>query len=94
MVKTETLKKAIKSIEELIALEKKKIEIMELQKKGLEQMLKIGIFAAWSWYSLWAVAVCSRKFSSLKTLIISILRFNYKYTNFSLNIIAIVPIFL
>ena len=40
MVKTETLKKAIKSIEELIALEKKKIEIMELQKKGLEQMLK------------------------------------------------------
>ena len=39
MVKTETLKKAIKSIEELIALEKK-IEIMELQKKGLEQMLK------------------------------------------------------
>ena len=40
MVKTETIKKAIKSIEELIALEKKKIEIMELQKKGLEQMLK------------------------------------------------------
>ena len=40
MVKTETLKKAIKSIDELIALEKKKIEIMELQKKGLEQMLK------------------------------------------------------
>lgn len=40
MVKTEALKKAIKSIEELIALEKKKIEIMELQKKGLEQMLK------------------------------------------------------
>ena len=40
MVKTETLKKAIKSIEELIALEKKKIELMELQKKGLEQMLK------------------------------------------------------
>ena len=40
MVKTETLKKAIKSIEELIALEKKKIEIMELQKKGLEQMIK------------------------------------------------------
>ena len=40
MVKTETLKKAITSIEELIALEKKKIEIMELQKKGLEQMLK------------------------------------------------------
>jgi hypothetical protein len=40
MVKTETLKKAIKSIKELIALEKKKIEIMELQKKGLEQMLK------------------------------------------------------
>ena len=40
MVKTETLKKAIKSIEELITLEKKKIEIMELQKKGLEQMLK------------------------------------------------------
>lgn len=40
MVKTETLKKAIKSIEELIVLEKKKIEIMELQKKGLEQMLK------------------------------------------------------
>lgn len=40
MVKTQTLKKAIKSIEELIALEKKKIEIMELQKKGLEQMLK------------------------------------------------------
>ena len=40
MVKTETLKKVIKSIEELIALEKKKIEIMELQKKGLEQMLK------------------------------------------------------
>ena len=40
MVKTDTIKKAIKSIEELIALEKKKIEIMELQKKGLEQMLK------------------------------------------------------
>ena len=40
MVKTETLKKAIKSIDELIALEKKKIELMELQKKGLEQMLK------------------------------------------------------
>lgn len=40
MVKTQTIKKAIKSIEELIALEKKKIEIMELQKKGLEQMLK------------------------------------------------------
>ena len=40
MVKTTTLKKAIKSIDELIALEKKKIEIMELQKKGLEQMLK------------------------------------------------------
>ena len=40
MVKTGTLKKAIKSIDELIALEKKKIEIMELQKKGLEQMLK------------------------------------------------------
>lgn len=40
MVKTETIKKAIKSIEELIALEKKKIELMELQKKGLEQMLK------------------------------------------------------
>lgn len=40
MVKTQTLKKTIKSIEELIALEKKKIEIMELQKKGLEQMLK------------------------------------------------------
>ena len=40
MVKTETLKKTIKSIDELIALEKKKIELMELQKKGLEQMLK------------------------------------------------------
>lgn len=40
MVKTTTLKKTIKSIDELIALEKKKIEIMELQKKGLEQMLK------------------------------------------------------
>ena len=40
MVKIETLKKAIKSIDELIALEKKKIELMELQKKGLEQMLK------------------------------------------------------
>ena len=40
MVKTQTIKKAIKSIEELIALEKKKIELMELQKKGLEQMLK------------------------------------------------------
>ena len=40
MVKTQTIKKAIKSIDELIALEKKKIEIMELQKKGLEQMLK------------------------------------------------------
>lgn len=34
------IKKAIKSIDELIALEKKKIELMELQKKGLEQMLK------------------------------------------------------
>ena len=39
MEKTETLKKTIKSIEELIALEKKKIEVLELQKKGLEQML-------------------------------------------------------
>ena len=39
MAKTETLKKAIKSIEKLIALEKKKIEVLELQKKGLEQML-------------------------------------------------------
>ena len=38
--KTETLQKTIKSIEELIALEKKKIEVLELQKKGLEQMLK------------------------------------------------------
>lgn len=37
--KTETLKKTIKSIEKLIALEKKKIEVLELQKKGLEQML-------------------------------------------------------
>ena len=35
MEKTETLKKTIKSIEELIALEKKKIEVLELQKKGL-----------------------------------------------------------
>ena len=40
MEKTETLKKTIKSIEELIALEKKKIEVLELHKKGLEQMLK------------------------------------------------------
>lgn len=38
MEKTETLKKTIKSIEELIALEKKKIEVLELQKKGLEQI--------------------------------------------------------
>ena len=40
MITIANIKKAIKSIDELIALEKKKIEIMELQKKGLEQMLK------------------------------------------------------
>lgn len=40
MITITNIKKAIKSIDELIALEKKKIELMELHKKGLEQMLK------------------------------------------------------